>query len=111
MSARSKTKTSKTVTLSLENLQAAYNQAGSDAQEVLKNLFPEVDLNIVSSGLKKLDKGFAQSAFESAGLPPDFIEVRATGQFYKKGFYLHTDHKWEIKTDNYGERVLIPTKK
>ena len=39
------------------------------------------------------------------------LAVRSMGDYKDKGFYLEDDFKWEIVKDNYGELVLIPTRK
>ena len=40
-----------------------------------------------------------------------FFQVRGTGEYAYKGFYLRKDHNWEIVTDSRGVLVLLPTKK
>lgn len=39
------------------------------------------------------------------------LAVRSVGDYRNKGFYLDDVFKWEIVKDNYGDLVLIPTRK
>jgi hypothetical protein len=39
------------------------------------------------------------------------LAVRSMGDYKDKGFYLDDAFKWEIVKDNYGQTVLIPTRK
>jgi len=40
----------------------------------------------------------------------ELIDVRESGKYGGKAFYLTSDFKWEIKADEYGVQCLIPTK-
>ena len=43
--------------------------------------------------------------------PNYFIGVRVSGKYEYKSFYLSNEFNWEIKTDEYNQLCLIPTKK
>ena len=87
-------------------------EACPTAKETLKTLFPEAFVDE-----KYLDFiGYVEVLREDIKYPEGFsiydFEVRTTGEYSRKGFYLNDDNfTWEIITDSEGMKVLIPTKK
>ena len=84
----------------------------SAAKETLKTLFPEV--------FEEEDKYFDFSDVPTTflrglklpeGFDDDCIQIRSSGEYERRGFYLADYLNWEIKEDRHGQLVLIPTKK
>lgn len=78
----------------------------STAKETLKTLFPEVFED---------DKYFyfSSTMFHVNNLPKGFqgLELRVGGEYNLKGFYLPSQHNWQIVEDEFKQLVLLPTRK
>lgn len=93
----------------------------STAKETLKTLFPEAfddqkyfNLNsLVLDGFNEIlitkEKCKKIDFLNKQGTP--LLQVRMHGKYSYKGFYLDDEVNWEILTDHYGYKVLVPTKK
>ena len=81
------------------------------AKETLKTLFPEAFEDEKYFNFKSLECSF----LEGKNIPRDFsitwLQVRSDGNLAWKGFYLGRNINWEIVKDNFGQMVLVPTKK
>ena len=81
------------------------------AKETLKALFPEAFEDEKYFNFESLECSF----LEGKNIPRDFsitwLQVRSDGNLAWKGFYLDRYLNWEIVKDNFGEMVLVPTKK
>jgi len=92
----------------------------SEAKEVLKTLFPEIfaDKYFDLSKLKPLDfidfegQIFTFSSSREAGFSGVwFFKVCLCGKYACKGFSLDKSYKWELVNNEFGELILLPTKK
>lgn len=55
---------------------------------------------------------FSAGMSRAAGfLTCSFLQIRGSGEFKDKGFYLDNDYNWEIVKDKEGMMCLVPTKK
>ena len=83
----------------------AFEEADSDQTKLLLRYFyqpvesKEVNMNEWIEDIKL----FRKSCIE-------LIDVRESGKYGGKAFYLRSDFKWEIKVDEYGGQCLVPTK-
>jgi hypothetical protein len=83
----------------------AFKEADSDQTKLLLRYFyqplesKEVNMNEWIEDIKL----FKKSCIE-------LIDVRESGKYGGKAFYLRSDFKWEIKADEYGLQCLVPTK-
>lgn len=48
---------------------------------------------------------------EKSGLIPNFMQIRGSGEYKNKAFYLNSDYSWELKKDNSEVLCPIPTEK
>jgi hypothetical protein len=81
-------------------------------QEEVNKIFnacTKEQLPIVSKYLKQDDGSVDVKDCEIT--PNYFIGVRVIGKYEYKSFYLSNEFNWEIKTDEYDQLCLIPTKK
>ena len=81
-------------------------------QEEVNKIFnacTKEQLPIVSKYLKQDDGSVDVKDCEIT--PNYFIGVRLIGKYEYKSFYLSNEFNWEIKTDEYDQLCLIPTKK
>lgn len=81
----------------------------SQAKETLKILFPEAFKEDKYFDLKS-KSGTISLQFRGGEDLPVRIEVRTTGKFENKGFYLSTTVDWNIERDEFGHKILVPTK-
>lgn len=87
------------------------------ARGALKTLFPEVfeeedkyfDLSDLSTNDNKV---FNYMRSKSAGFDNnEFMQVRFSGKYRGKAFYLQGAYKWELVYDEFGCLCLLPTKR
>jgi hypothetical protein len=90
----------------------------SEAKETLKILFPEAFEDEIFINIRMLAiEGTSASIFSKencirANVHDDLREVRTSGEYRNKAFYLNdVDYDWEMKKDSTGSTVLIPTKR
>lgn len=88
----------------------------SAAKEILKDLFPQAFEDDKYFDLSKLPNDnyclFTNKAAKDAGfIDKSFLEIKVSGEYSKKAFYLNDDYNWELKRDSSGDLVLIPTEK
>lgn len=96
----------------LDKLLAEYESAPDTVKKWLNQIDPErfkLDLSV------QLSYENAWSVFndasEKSGLGEAVINVRGAGRYKCKSLWLSKDYNWELKIDDEGENVLIPTKK
>lgn len=86
-----------------------------EAKTVLEKLFPGVFEENKYFNLKHLaiEKStlFSKEKAEKSGLIPDFMQIRGSGEYKNKAFFLDNCYNWEIIKDSGGTLCLIPTKK
>jgi hypothetical protein len=97
-----------------EKVLAAANTC-TEAEKVLKTLFPEAFKDEID--LTRLLECHSYSLFNCEGAikagfrDNSFMEIRSSGQYAKKAFFLSKSYNWELKEDNNHYLCLIPTKK
>ena len=103
----------------VEAIVGLYDIACFEWKPIIKKNHPECfpeeskyfDLSYLSPSRKYpqifTDKQAQNCGFENA----DFIQVRASGKYGNKAFYLHFEYDWEMTKDENGDSILIPTKK
>ena len=93
---------SDTIELTQSEVDEMFKAATPDQRPTLVNIFGEQSNQIDLTGLSTIE-------YKINGR--SILAVRSMGDYKDKGFYLEDDFKWEIVKDNYGELVLIPTRK
>jgi hypothetical protein len=94
-----------TISVPKDLLIEAFKEADSDQTKLLLKYFyrPVESKEVTMEEWIEDIKLFRKSCRE-------LIDVRDSGQYGGKAFYLTSDFKWEIKADEYGVQCLIPTK-
>jgi hypothetical protein len=80
----------------------------SQAKEVLKEMFPEVFED--DKFLNLDDSYFIDNMGYNAPHYGAILQVRGSGSFKYKSFWLSGELNWQIKVDDLGNLCLIPTK-
>jgi hypothetical protein len=94
-----------TISVPKDLLIEAFKEADSDQTKLLLKYFyrpvesKEVTMEEWIEDIKLFRKSFR-----------DLIDVRESGKYGGKAFYLTSYFKWEIKADEYGVQCLVPTK-
>jgi hypothetical protein len=91
-----------TIELTQSEVDKMFKAATSDQRPVLVNIFGEQSNHIDLTELPTIEYIFNDRCL---------LAVRALGEYRDKGFYLDDDYNWEIVKDNYGDLILIPTRK
>jgi hypothetical protein len=94
-----------TISVPKDLLIEAFKEADSDQTKLLLKYFyrPVESKEVTMEEWIEDIKLFRKSCRE-------LIDVRESGKYGGKAFYLTSDFKWEIKADEYGVQCLIPTK-
>ena len=94
-----------TISVPKDLLIEAFKEADSDQTKLLLKYFyrPVESKEVTMEEWIEDIKLFRKSCRE-------LIDVRESGKYGGKAFYLTSDFKWEIKADEYGIQCLIPTK-
>lgn len=86
----------------------------SQAKQTLKTLFPEAFTNEDCIVPDEGDVSCENDRIKRSSLSPlirqGAIEIRTSGIYQNKGFFLNKTHNWVIKRDDQGSLCLIPTK-
>jgi hypothetical protein len=95
-------------------LKAAKNNAVI-VTRLLQELFPEVFKDEEYFNLRELSDNliiFDHQKSKDAGFSGnEFMQIRNSGEYEGRAFYLSDEYDWQLKTDNDDSFCLIPTKK
>lgn len=91
-------------------------ETSPEAKKALVELFPEYFEDEKYYDLKPLLTNdyncFKKGVLEKAGLQSTAIQIRSTGEYADKGFFLNPARtNWEIIKESASSWVLLPTKK
>lgn len=96
----------KIVSLALRNPFADYVELIKTEIDEMFNAATPAQLPVLEEIFGKQDKSVDLKNFK---LTSNILDVRDSGEFYQKAFYLSNKFKWELKKDSCGVLVLIPT--
>jgi hypothetical protein len=91
-----------TVELTQSEVDEMFKAATPDQRPTLVNIFGEQSNQIDLTELSTIEYKINGRCI---------LAVRSMGDYKDKGFYLDDTFKWEIVKDNYGQTVLIPTRR
>ena len=91
-----------TIELTQSEVDEMFKAATPDQRPTLVNIFGEQSNQIDLTELSTIEYKINGRCI---------LAVRSMGDYKDKGFYLDDAFKWEIVKDNYGQTVLIPTRK
>lgn len=91
-----------TIELTQSEVDEMFKAATPDQRPTLVNIFGEQSNQIDLTELSTIEYKINGRCI---------LAVRPIGDYRNKGFYLDDTFKWEIVEDNYGQPVLIPTRK
>lgn len=91
-----------TIELTQSEVDEMFKAATPDQRPTLVNIFGEQSNQIDLTELSTIEYKINGRCI---------LAVRSMGDYKDKGFYLDDTFKWEIVKDNYGQTVLIPTRK
>ena len=104
--------------LDKEKVIKAYNEGCSDVKKVLENMFgkeifkEDKYFDLRALGRYEDYKIFTKEDSVKAGFySSGFLQIRSSGIYGGKSFYLDDDYNWEIIKDNTNLLVLVPTRK
>lgn len=92
------------ITFSYKEVEEMFSAATTSQMETVKKVFPNFDKELDLESLKKDLPHFMER-------DPAMIQVRQSGEYDNKGYFLSPEFNWKIVIDSRGYQVLVPSLK